>query len=76
MRKMRNFIGLKVRYFSSWKERFDRIYSSAVKINDTSSKKSDLVENLPDYSQDQPNVYSLNQSAVKTEIQSIIMNIE
>jgi hypothetical protein len=48
----------------------------AVKLSDTGADKSALVRNLSNYWQQEYNDYSINESALKNELHSMIVNIE
>ena len=74
--KLHWFEGKRLLLIGEERERFDKICFLAVKLNDTSAKKSALMEHLPDYCEDVRCDYSLNRSALKIEFQSIITNIE
>lgn len=48
----------------------------AIKLSDTSTDKLGIMKTIPNYYQQEQNKYSINESALNTEIQSLIINIE
>jgi hypothetical protein len=52
------------------------IFFLAVKLSDTGADKLTLIRNVPNYWQQGQSSHSINESALNSELQSIILNIE